>query len=262
MRTGMKIKYSARSHVGWVRQNNEDNLLVDGVTLPPDIGKRPFMVDGLAEPPFVLAVCDGMGGREDGEVASALAVETALRFEDKLCAANEQDLYQTVTDCVRVADTSIRDANRRRAGTTLVMAILDRRAVSCFSLGDSRIYVAQRGKVRQVSHDHTWFAEHIHERSDGRGRNGNLYKLTGCLGVGPGRAVAQYPRITGKYRLLLCSDGLTDHVEHEELRDILCEYKDTEDAADELLRCALNNGGTDNVTVIVADGRTSFPLLL
>lgn len=70
------ITYSARSHLGLCRGNNEDNLFVNGVILPSNLGNRSFSLDGVANDPAVFAVCNGRGGEEAGETASLLAVET------------------------------------------------------------------------------------------------------------------------------------------------------------------------------------------
>ena len=90
---------------------------------------------------------------------------------------------------------------------------------------------------------------------------GNLYKLTGCLGLGHLRDAAAYPPIAGAYRLLLCSDGLSDMLYPNEIERILRDNRNTVDAADALLSTALDKGGYDNVTLIVADGGNGFPWL-
>lgn len=259
----MKIEYSARSHVGLTRENNEDNLFVNGATLPPDIGKRLFSVDGVAEPPIVLALCDGMGGREDGELASRIAVGTVSRFAEKICGAKAEQVFDAVQTCVKEADTAIRAAGgkQRRSGTTFSMAVIQKRAVRCFNLGDSRVYVLCGKDFRQITRDHTWIAEHMGTNGIQPQYKGNLYKLTGCLGLGHPRDAAAYPPIAGAYRLLLCSDGLSDMLYPNEIERILRDNRNTVDAADALLSTALDKGGYDNVTLIVADGGNGFPWL-
>ena len=256
-----RIAYSARSHVGRVRENNEDNLAANGTKLPLNLGNRPFSLDGIAEYPAVFAVCDGMGGTDDGEVASRLAVGTILSFEEKLRTICPNRLPELVERCVREADAAIRTSSGKRkySGTTLALAVISKQGAYCFNLGDSRIYALRNGKLCRISHDHTWFSEHMGERDDFPPRRGNLYKLTGCLGVGAYRPVEAYPPVVGHYRLLLCSDGLTDRVNTTEIRDVLVEERGTDEAADALVSLALRKGGYDNITVIVADGRTVFP---
>ena len=256
----MKIEYSARSHVGLTRENNEDNLFVNGATLPPDIGKRLFSVDGVAEPPIALALCDGMGGREDSELASRIAVGTVSRFEERIRNARTAEMFDAVQTCVREADAAIRAAGgkQRRSGTTFSMAVIQKQGVSCFNLGDSRVYALRGKKFQQITHDHTWIAEHMGTDGVQPRSKGNLYKLTGCLGVGRPRDAAAYPLVVGAYRLLLCSDGLSDMLYPDEIERILRGGRNTADVADELLSAALEKGGYDNVTLIVADGKSGF----
>ncbi|MBQ6205940.1 MAG: serine/threonine-protein phosphatase [Oscillospiraceae bacterium] len=257
----MRIEYSVRSHVGWVRENNEDNFAVNGATLPANLGNRPFFLDGIAEYPAVFAVCDGMGGEDDGEIASRLMANTVLQFEDEICHAGKKKLNRIVQDCVRDADAAIRASvgRWRQSGTTLAMAVISRQGAFCFNLGDSRIYALCGKNLHRVSHDHTWFAEHMKDTDQIPKRRGKLYKLTGCLGIGEHRDAEAYPPVKGKYRILLCSDGLTDRISGEEIQEILNSCTGTDKAADALLSLALDKGGHDNITIIVADGRTTFP---
>ena len=260
----MRIAYSARSHVGRIRENNEDNLVADGTALPLNLGNRSFALDGVAEYPAVFAIADGMGGMEDGEIASRLTVATILRFEEKLRTAKAEQLAGIVQTCVKEADAAIRTSSGkyRQSGTTLALAVISRRGAYCFSLGDSRIYALHGTKLHRVSHDHTWFAEHMGDRDALPVRRGSLYKLTGCIGAGLYREAEAYPPVGGSYRLLLCSDGLTDKVSAAEIREILRCCADTDEAADMLLSLALQKGGHDNISVIIADGKTALPAFL
>lgn len=261
----MKISYSARSHVGWIRENNEDNLAAGGAAFPLNLGNRPFALDGVADYPAVFAVADGMGGAEDGEIASRMAVSTVLKFEEKMRSAESAaQLAELVQTCVKEADAAIRTSvgKHHHSGTTLALAVLNVHGAYCFSLGDSRIYALRGKHLHRVSHDHSWFAEHMGNREDFPPRRGKLYKLTGCIGAGAYRDAEAYPPVRGNYRLLLCSDGLTDKVSASEIEKILSKCSHTDEAADTLLSLALRKGGCDNITVIVADGKVTFPTLI
>ena len=202
---------------------------------------------------------------QDGEIASRLAVSTVLKYEEKLQSAQSAaQLAELVQTCVREADTSIRTSvgMYQHSGTTLALAILNAHGAYCFSLGDSRIYALRGKHLRRISHDHSWFAEHMGNREDFPPRRGKLYKLTGCIGAGSYRDAEAYPPVRGNYRLLLCSDGLTDKVSSSEIGKILSKCKHTDEAADMLLSLALRKGGSDNITVIVVDAKVTFPTLI
>lgn len=243
----MKIRYAARSHVGRVRENNEDNLFLDGLSLPLDIQKRSFSVDGLARSPAVLAVCDGMGGEEAGETASQLAVDTLAVHREQLLTGVPLD--KAVQSYVTAANHAIYQTGLRRSGTTLALAVIRDRAVYCFNMGDSRIYALRRNRFWQVTHDHT-LAEERRQLGE-TNVQGLSHILTRCIGIGGRQEAEGYPALAGGLRLLICSDGLK--LPPEQLRQLLSGKGELSGIADALLAAALEAGGSDNVTLIVAD---------
>jgi protein phosphatase len=255
----MTVEYSARSHVGKVRENNEDNLYVDGIILASDVRERPFTIDGITNLPTIFAVCDGMGGEDDGEIASLLAVQTLLNYERKIKTARPKQLNETIQSYVDEISESIRsetDKSGKRTGTTLALVVVAKNGLFCFNIGDSRIYCYQKAELKQITNDHTLIAEKIKngiiEASQAAGVAGGN-KLTRCIGIGNNSNTESYPTITGKCRALICSDGLTDMVNPAEIENILRESERTANAADYLLDTALRFGGKDNTTVIVID---------
>ena len=252
----MQASYSARSHVGMVRENNEDNLYIDGITLSPDTCSLPFEIDGAASPPAVFAVCDGMGGEENGETASLMAVQALLRFDGRLKSAAPAELDKTVPEYVAGAEAAVRTAGRgARSGTTLALVVASAHGAYCYNIGDSRIYCLRKSEFRQVTNDHTLAAMQLRagvppDRAVSRSF-GN--KLTRCIGIGDSAAVESYAPVAGECRMLICSDGLSDMVADAELERILRVSERTADAADALLQAALRGGGRDNVTLIVLD---------
>lgn len=253
----MVIEYSARSHVGKVRGSNEDNLYVNGEFMPLQSRNRPFAMDGVTEAPCVFAVCDGMGGEDCGEMAAYIAVEEMSHFQERLCAASGMQLSTVVHDYVQEADRAIRRiaGPGRNAGTTLAIVVVINRKVFCFSIGDTRIYAMKNGIFQQITNDHTWMAEKMQltrPLTDEVLRD-NLHKITRCLGIGPAAVPDSYSPLTGRSRLLICSDGMTDMLSNRELEDILTQRRPTSDAADTLLSLALDKGGFDNTTLIVLD---------
>lgn len=248
---GWTITYSARSHVGLRRENNEDNLFANGVLLPPGSGNRPFSLDGVAGVPAVFAVCDGMGGEEAGERASLLSVTALQNSAEELCGASPKDLEEAVQQYTRRAHKAIQsEAQGTRSGTTLALAVLTASGIRCFNLGDSRIYCLRQGRFWQVTNDHTVETDllrmGVSPRNDGQAD----HRLTRCIGIGDLKPVEAYPSISGSCRLVICSDGLSGMVDVGCMEEIL-KSTGCSAAADLLLQAALQNGGHDNVTAIV-----------
>lgn len=248
------IVYSARSHAGKKRENNEDNLFANGVIRPLESGSRPFSLDGVAALPSIFAVCDGMGGEEAGEMASFLAMRALLDGQERLRTADRQQLCREVQAYAERAHRAIREGTRsRRSGAALALAAVSSKGVCCFNLGDSRIYSEQKGRFCQVTHDHTVAAERSRSGAFLSERDRSDFRLTRCIGIGEMRTVEAYPAIEGDCRFLICSDGLTDMVSPMEIEHILRTAPQVSDAADGLLRRALECGGLDNITVIAAE---------
>lgn len=247
----MRVIYSVRSHKGNVRDKNEDNFFADGITLLAEYAKKPLSIDASAFSPVVLAVCDGMGGEENGEFASSTAVKMLSEMKLQL----QTELHGAVRDCIEATNREI-NASGKRSGTTLALAVITEKCTQCFNVGDSRIYILKKGDFKQITNDHTSGAEKmkggvVPVGKERQIKDGN--KLTRCIGIGNYRCAEHYPAIRGKYRLLICSDGLTDMVSNDEVKRITSENEKIADVAEKLLQAALNNGGEDNITVIVAD---------
>lgn len=255
----MYVAYSARSHVGRVRANNEDNLFADGVFLAPETNNQPFTIDGNSFTPIILAICDGMGGEENGEIASLIAVKKLSKSSDKLKSCSLHQINEVVQSYVNDVNIEIRSEignMGKRVGTTLALAVVTKNGVRCFNIGDTRIYCLSKSIFTQITNDHTLVAERL--------RNGSItaeqanfdkgnHKLTKCIGIGDSCIVESYSEIYGKCRLLICSDGLTDMVAQAEIEKTLKEITSTTDTTKALIDLALEKGGRDNITVIVAD---------
>lgn len=251
----MKVMFSVRSHKGCKRRGNEDNLFAGGMILTPEFYNRAFSLDAIADLPMILAVCDGMGGEERGELASGIAVKKLAELQDAIKNAPPKDMRKAVQEYIESANNEIGSFGIR-SGTTIALAVITEKGVHCFNVGDTRIYSLRSDSFSQVTNDHTQGAELarsgiIPMDSARRSKNGN--KLTRCIGFGNRFAVDSYPVIKGKCRLLICSDGLTDTVPDYEIMRILSAVKDISEASEQLLQLALNNGGKDNITVIAAD---------
>jgi protein phosphatase len=235
------VRWGAASHMGCVRPTNQDAV--------------------LAQPP-IFAVADGMGGHAEGEVASAIAVDTLAGLD-----AGPRIDPRTVLRAVRSANRSIRvhaagDEHRQGMGTTLAGLALSKQegagapdVLLVFNVGDSRTYQFRSGRLLQVSVDHSLVAELVEAgKLDAADAAGHPRKnvITRALGVDDAVDVDSWlvpPRPGDRY--VLCSDGLTNEVGDELMAQLLANYPDPQVAADVLLATALGRGARDNVSVVV-----------
>ena len=234
------LRVGSRSAQG-IRPNNEDRLVVD-----------------LSQRLFVVA--DGMGGQERGEIASGMAVDIIPRVvHDRL--ADQQPAENAVTEALRQANDAIVDAGKnqpfgRRMGTTAVCALHQNGQVFVAGLGDSRAYLIRGNRVEQLTVDHSVAQALVMtgalsaEEARTSPYQHVLHKFLGCANMGDGAEVKPFVPEAGD-RLLLASDGLTNHVSEDDLRAGPGKFPDPQDWADWLVTTALERGSRDNVTCIV-----------
>ncbi len=250
----MKVLFSVRSDKGSKRKNNEDNFYADGLMLLPEYCNRPYSAEGCAYVPGVFAVFDGVGGMEDGELASRIAAERLAQYQEMI-KDSSNNLSLVVQEYIRVIRNEI-NTNSRRAGTTLALTVVTDKAVHCYNVGDSRIYCLKNGVLSGITTDHTKGTELAEKQKISieiarTYPNGN--KLTRCIGYGKNYEVDSYSIMSGKCRLLICSDGLSDMISDKEMRLILHNNKLLANCADVLMNTAIKNGGNDNITFVVVD---------
>jgi protein phosphatase len=194
---------------------------------------------------LLMAVADGVGGGPGGEVAAdAAVVALAARF---FGAPRDRTVEDRLGDAIREANTAVLKAaessGKTSAASTLVAAVVrDGRAVIA-NLGDSRAYLVRDGASRQLTEDHSAEIAHGITRFVGDPR-----------GVQPDVFVED---LRPGDRLILCSDGLTRHVDAEEIARHLTGPADIDGVADGLVALANARGGEDNVTLIVYDARAA-----
>jgi len=226
----------AATHVGNVRERNEDNFLVR-----PEAG--------------VWSVADGMGGHHAGDLASKTVVD-ALQVIEK--AKSAQHLLEQCESSVIEANTRLRQIGLERGGitigTTVAVLLVYGKDYACLWSGDSRIYRIRDSKIEQMSRDHTeaeeLVAEGLLSREDMRNwpwRN----VITRAIGVND---QPELDMINGELKdgdtFVICSDGLTAHVGDEEILDQV-ENGTSQQACDRLIALTLQRGAVDNVTVVV-----------
>lgn len=240
----LAIRGVAQSHVGLVRQGNEDS--------------------GYAGP-RLLVVADGMGGHAAGEVASAVAVEALAVLDGPGPAPDDMDAGEALTEAIGRANDRIRglveaDPRRSGMGTTVTALIWTGEGFGMAHIGDSRAYLLRDGELVQLTRDHTYVQALIDEgriSEDERETHPARSLLLQALGgedVVPD--VGDVPARDGD-RVLLCSDGLSGVVSATKIAEVLAATDDPQQAADELVELAVAGGGPDNITCVVADIRAS-----
>ena len=242
------------SDPGRVRSQNEDSFL---------ICTRP---DGLFT---FAAVADGVGGRMAGAVASRLCLTTLFEEWDRL---NREGIFDTMTltaipefltETVQRANENVFRAAasqplENRMCTTVAALFLAQKKAFTVHLGDSRIYRVRNGEIMQLTHDHSLVAELMDAGAiaPDEVRNHPLAHIISrsvgvCEKVEP--EICVFEHVPGD-RWLLCSDGLSDVAEAEEIRDAVWNSCDPADAVHGLLKLVLKRGGPDNITAICLFG--------
>lgn len=250
-----QFKISGKSNIGLVRTGNEDNLLID-------------------EKNQVFVVCDGMGGHQAGEVASMMACEIINtvfdNFSDELNREINLEIEQSLPKSGDVLIKSIRLANRaihNRAGnnpslhgmgTTVVALALEYDLLSIAHVGDSRAYRLEERKLEPLTIDHSWIAEiqqsqniTEEEASSVIGKN----VITRALGVKENVEVDyRMIKVQSGDKFILCSDGLCGYAEDSDIFNVVHRVRDNnEKIVDDLIQMANDQGGSDNVTIIVLE---------
>ena len=249
------IELHAAVDPGRARSNNEDAVATDAVV-------------------SLAVLADGMGGYNAGEVASNMATnfigaELGRWLREASLQASEAEVRRAMDICVDNANRAIFNAansNPQYAGmgTTLVVALFRDSRLIVGHVGDSRAYRLRSGRLQQITRDHSLLQEQIDSGMISAeeakfSQNKNL--VTRALGVDPEveTEIHDYPVLPGDI-YLLCSDGLNDMVEDEEIHLTLQMLAaNLELAATQLIQMANDNGGRDNVSVILVKVLREFP---
>ena len=243
------------------RARNEDNYLVCRAGEARYRSGDDEQVEDLDTRGVLIAVADGMGGHEDGDLASSAAVRAMSRlFKRGVPGDPETHLHRFVLDAHRRLHQKVAELGPVKMGTTLtVVWILDGLAYWCH-VGDSRLYLERSGGLQQITKDHTRaeFARRDGRPSDADGPFLAQNFVYGSRGFGDdagiridaGSDTGVIPLRRGD-RLVLCSDGLSGAVEEHRIGAALRETPEPQATATALMERALASGSDDNVTVIV-----------
>lgn len=243
----VELHYGVACDIGYVREMNQDSY--------------------LAQPP-VFVVADGMGGHDDGDVASRLVVEAFAAISDEPRDARQgaelvnEVLYACHEELLHTAEEHRNDGHLDwYSGTTVVIALLveDEGAPKWLlaNLGDSRLYKLSDGELDQISTDHSLVQElfdagqiSAEEMRTHPRRNVITRALGGPAFIQPDFFLLP---LASAERIVLCSDGVSGMVGDESMADILAVASDPRDAAERVVAAALEAGGEDNATAVVVD---------
>lgn len=226
------------SSVGRVRRHNEDTAAARGT---------------------VYVVADGMGGHAAGEVASRIAAQTLIELADRPTLQVRDIVAQVEEANRRILASAARHPEQTGMGTTVAgLALVSgggSRHWAVFNVGDSRVYRCLDGRLSQVTADHSEVWELVErglltpeEAAHHPGRN----VVTRSLGREPMAAVDTwvFPPYPGE-SFVICSDGLSNELSREQIEALLADHPHAPDAAEALVKAAVEAGGRDNVTAIV-----------
>lgn len=225
------------SHVGAVRENNEDAVYCD-------------VKNG------VFVVADGIGGREAGEIASATAVRIVA---EKTWAEPDGDPAEMLREAFYEANNFLYRKGKKPGldgmGTTMTAAIVRDDKITIVHIGDSRAYLFNKDGIRQLTQDHSLVAQLVRDgqlKPEEARNNPHRNILLKAIGQD---SLAEVDMVETTWKkgdyLLLCSDGLYNLVEEKEMKDITLRVAQLRTAVEFLAEAAFNRGGYDNISVII-----------
>lgn len=234
-----------KSERGCVRPTNQDAFAID------------IQPEGA-----LLAVCDGMGGANAGNVASRFAIESFMKVlrESLQEEMKRGDICDALREGVQQANRTVYELACAQPefhgmGTTIVGGMAVGETVTLINVGDSRAYRIGKNGAERLTNDHSYVEEmmrkgKLSEEAARKHPHKNL--ITRAVGVDPEVDCDLYEiQLAEEDLLLLCSDGLTGMIQDEQIAEIVQKKPDLQEAVDSLVGRALQNGGTDNVTAVL-----------
>jgi protein phosphatase len=238
------MKIVAKSDIGKVRKQNQDACAA---------GELP---DGSAW----AVVCDGMGGAAGGSVASSVAVKLISEkivscFKEGMSSKSIRNMLVSAIDGsnISIFDMAKADDSLAGMGTTVVAVVIAGNLICIANAGDSRAYIAEKADFKQLTRDHSIvqvMVENGEITQDEAKAHPRKNIITRALGVDESISIDYYEALLNEDDILLiCTDGLTNYIETDEIYNIIrnCDYYEI---AGKLIDFANQNGGGDNITVV------------
>lgn len=236
------MDYGYLTDPGKVRDHNEDSVIV--------------VKNAAGE--YLLAVADGMGGHRGGEIASSIAIShIGKRFSEISSIGNKEDAINWIKDVVSEANVLLykytsENPESTGMGTTLVLSVLTRDFLLFGNIGDSSGYVLRNEKLHKITTDHTLVnllvksGELTEEEAKDHPRKNVLMR---ALGATTKVEMDIFDVETDVDGIMLCSDGLTNMLDDDQIAKVLSEKSSIEDRLNKLIIKSNNRGGTDNISV-------------
>ena len=234
----------AQTDVGLKRNNNQDFVYASDHRIGP--------LEGL------LIVADGMGGQAAGDLASRLCVEAMV---DTIEGCSEKSCVKVLSKAIRAANTAVvqravHDPALEGMGTTLVAAVPDHGSLYVANVGDSRLYILDDDRIEQITHDHSLVEEMVRAgklRPDQARNHPKKNIITRAIGEDGDLQIDFFDVGLNRGDIaLLCSDGLTNMVEDEQIYRIVRSSQNLPEAGRKLIDAANYAGGQDNISVVLA----------
>lgn len=238
------IKAYALSDVGACRSVNQDYVFC---TTKP-VGKLPNL--------FIVA--DGMGGHKAGDMASKFSVET---FIEQVKQSTSDNPVSIISDAIKYTNTELinlaaTSEDYRGMGTTFVVATIIEKSIYVANVGDSRLYILDED-FSQVTRDHSYVEEMINNGTIDReeARNHEQKNLITRAMGGNSTVIADFfeVELAGNETIFMCSDGLSNMVEDDQIASVLSGNEDIIYKAEKLIQTANNNGGKDNISLVIIE---------
>jgi PPM family protein phosphatase len=245
------------SDVGRVRELDEDCVFA---------AKIFSSNKGLPTEKIFIVVADGMGGHSKGEVASAIAVTSVAKDVMNLIFNKQDNGSNDLMDAVKSANTKVLEYAMEHPecegmGTTMTATLIDRKNIHICHVGDTRAYMISDTGIIQLTKDHSFVQELVdkgeitEEEARHHPQKNIITKVVGLYAkVDPD--IYDYEWNDGQ--VLMCCDGLVNHVDNEEIRDIVLSSQTTNKACSDLINLANKRGGKDNISVIVTPSLQQF----
>ena len=243
------MQYWGISDPGCIRPQNQDS----------------YQIEVLDRNTLLCIVCDGMGGAKSGNVASTLAVDVFVEEVRRSWSPgmSAETVDQMLQGAVKLANFTVFDQAQQfeefdGMGTTLVAVLIIGKTVYTVNIGDSRMYILHGDSIEQITHDHSSVqylvdTGRISAEEARTAQNRNI--ITRAVGtessVDADVFVTEIDCADGAVYVLLCSDGLTNHIGSDELASIITSDAEVSLKADTLVSRANSYGGTDNITAVV-----------
>lgn len=239
------MKTFSMTHTGQRRETNQDYMF----TSETAVGNLPNL----------FLVADGMGGHAAGDYASRFTVEKIVEYAEH---AKQREPVTVLKEALMHANGLLlkeasMDAAKSGMGTTVVAAVCEGDRMYVANVGDSRLYVINQKKITQITRDHSLVEEMVRmgemNEADAKGHpDKNI--ITRAVGVTAGLSVDFFEfRLEEGDTILMCSDGLTNMVEDAQIRRIVLGQRDIVEKTETLVAAANQNGGNDNITVVLIE---------